>query len=98
MTYSQLYPVLIQKGLITPRGYDNPPPNPLPAWYNRHKHYAFHKGAEGHDLEGCFALKAKVRDLIKSGVLTFKDVGPNVKTNPMTDHAGASTSMVYTDQ
>lgn len=98
MTYSQLYPALIQKGLVTPRGYENPPPNPLPTWYDLHKHCAFHEGAAGHDLEGCFALKAKVRDLIKAGILNFQDIGPNVKTNPMPNYSGASTSMLDTNQ
>lgn len=98
MTYSQLYPVLIQRRLITPRGYDNPPSNPLPAWYNQRKHCAFHKVAAGHDLESCFALKVKIRDLIKDGILNFKDVGPNEKTNPIPYYTGASTSTVDTDQ
>lgn len=98
MTYSQLYHVLIQRRLITPRGYDNPPPNPVPTWYNQRKHCAFHKGAAGHDLEGCMALKVKVRELVKAGILNFKDVGSNVKTNPMPNHTGASASMMGTDQ
>lgn len=98
MMYSELYPALLQKGLVTHKGYDNPPSNPLPAWYDPHKHCAFHEGAAGHDLEGCFALKAKVRDLIKAGILNFQDIGPNVKTNPMPNYSGASTSMLDTDQ
>ena len=97
MPYSQLYPSLIQRGLVTPRGYDNPPPNPPPAWYNPSKYCDFHEGAAGHDLDSCFALKLKVQELINADILSFKDTGPNVKTNPMPDHEGASVSMVGTD-
>lgn len=98
MTYSQLYPVLIHKGLVTPRGCVGPPPNPLLVGRDPQKHCAFHKGAADHDLEGCYALKVKVKELIKDGILTFKDVGPDMRTNPVTNHAGSSTSMVFTDQ
>lgn len=65
-----------------------PPPNPLPSWYNPNAHFEFHEGAAGHDLEGCFALKARVQDLVMANILTFKDVGPNVRLTcfqPMKD-------------
>ncbi|KAI5409412.1 hypothetical protein KIW84_055010 [Lathyrus oleraceus] len=33
MTYTELYPYLLQKGLVVPRPL-GPPPDPLPTWYN----------------------------------------------------------------
>lgn len=98
MTYSKLYPSLIQRGLVIPKGYQTPPPNPLPAWYNAAKHYEFHEGAPGHDLDYCFALKFKVQELIKSDILSFKDTDPNVKTNPMPNHAGPSVNMLESEE
>ncbi|XP_050908561.1 white-opaque regulator 2 [Lathyrus oleraceus] len=79
MTYTELYPSLLQKRLVTPRPL-GPPPNPLPPWYNQDAHCLFHEGAPGHDLEGCYALKHIVRELVKKKILSFRDVGPNVKT------------------
>ncbi|XP_050909226.1 uncharacterized protein LOC127123003 [Lathyrus oleraceus] len=85
MTYTELYPSLLQKGLVTPRSL-GPPPNPLPPWYNPDAHCPFHGGAPGHDLEGCYALKHIVRDLVEKKILSFRDAGPNVKNNPLPAH------------
>ena len=32
----------------------------------------------------------EVQKLVKSGVLSFKDVGPNVKDNPLPKHGGVN--------
>ncbi|XP_050875374.1 uncharacterized protein LOC127079000 [Lathyrus oleraceus] len=85
MTYTELYPSLLQKGLVTPRPL-GPPPNSLPPWYNPNAHFPFHGGSPGHDLEGCYALKHIVRDLVEKKILSFRDVGPNVKNNPLPAH------------
>ncbi|XP_050909925.1 uncharacterized protein LOC127123778 [Lathyrus oleraceus] len=82
MSYTELYPSLLQKGLVVPR-LMGPPPDRLPPWYNPNAHCPFHEGAPGHDLEGCYALKHRVRELIDSKILSFKDMGPNVKNNPL---------------
>ena len=49
----------------------------------------YHVGSLGHMIEECIALKYKVRDLIKAGVLKFysKDE-PNVIDNPFPNHVG----------
>ena len=98
MAYSKLYPSLIQRGLVVPKGYKYPPPTPLPTWYNIHKHCDFHEGAPGHDLDNCYALKMKVQELIKADILSFKDTGPNVKTNPLPHHAGPSVNMLEIEE
>lgn len=41
MPYRKLYPTLIQRGLVVPKGYKTPPSTPLPAWYNTQKHCKF---------------------------------------------------------
>ncbi|XP_050889563.1 uncharacterized protein LOC127094832 [Lathyrus oleraceus] len=85
MSYTELYPSLLQKGLVVPRPM-RPPPDCLPPWYNPNAHYPFHEGSLGHDLEGYYALKHRVRELIDSKILSFKDTGPNVKNNPLPSH------------
>lgn len=97
MTYTELYPTLIAENLVQLR---QPPvvPKKLPWWYKTNASCAFHQNALGHSLEDCFPLKVEVQKLMRAGILTFKDAGPIVKTNPMADYAGASTSMMDTDQ
>lgn len=56
MMYTELYPYVLQKGLVVPRPL-GPSPDPFPPWYNPNAHFPFHEGAPGHDLEGCSALK-----------------------------------------
>lgn len=85
MTYSELYPYLLQKGLVVPR---NLPPllEPYLMWYNLNAHCTFHNGAPGHDLEGFFSLKSRVKELVMSKILIFRDIGSNVKNNPLLTH------------
>ena len=35
-------------------------------------------------------MKTEVQKLVKSGILSFTDVGPNVKDNPLPKHGGAN--------
>lgn len=83
--YTELYPSLLQKGLVVPRPL-GPPSDPLHPWYNPNAHCSFHEGAPRHDLEGCYALKHIVRELVEKKILSFKDLGPNVKSNPLPSH------------
>lgn len=55
MKYTELYPSLLQKGLVVPRPL-GPPRDPLPPWYPN-AHCPFHEGAPGHDLKRCYTLK-----------------------------------------
>ena len=45
-------------------------------------------------MENCYPLKTKVQDLVRSGVLFFEDVGPNVKKNPLPEHGESAVNMV----
>ncbi|XP_050916145.1 uncharacterized protein LOC127131260 [Lathyrus oleraceus] len=93
MSYTELYPSLLQKGLVVSRPM-GPPPDRLPPWYNPNAHCPFHEGAPGHDLEGCYALKHRVRELIESKILSFKDMGPNVKKNPLPSHENPGVNAI----
>ncbi|XP_050877217.1 uncharacterized protein LOC127080975 [Lathyrus oleraceus] len=93
MTYTELYPSLLQKGLVVPIPM-GPPPDCLPPWYNPNAHCPFHEGALGNDLEGCYALKHRVRELIESKILSFKDMGPNVKNNPLPPHGDPTVNAI----
>jgi hypothetical protein len=92
MTYAELYPSLIDRKLITPRDPPAVPANPQ-WWYKPKLHCVYHSGAPGHDVENCYPLKTKVQGLVRSGILFFEDVGPNVKKNPLLEH-GKSVNMV----
>ncbi|KAI5411761.1 hypothetical protein KIW84_056725 [Lathyrus oleraceus] len=92
MSYAELYPSLIERKLITPR---DPPAIPAKPqwWYKPDMHCVYHSGAPGHDMENCFLLKTKVQDLMRCGILSFEDAGPNVTKNPLLEH-GKSVNMV----
>ncbi|KAI5434398.1 hypothetical protein KIW84_021296 [Lathyrus oleraceus] len=92
MTYTELYPFLIERKLITPRDPPAIPANPQ-WWYKPELHCVYHFGAPGHDVENCYPLKTKVQDLVRCGILCFEDVGPNVKKNPLPEH-GKFVNMV----
>ncbi|KAI5394366.1 hypothetical protein KIW84_061158 [Lathyrus oleraceus] len=93
ITYAELYPSLIERELITPRDPPAVPTNPQ-WWYKPELHFVYHSGAPGHDVENCYPLKTKVQDLVRSGILFFEDVGPNVKKNPLSEHGKAAVNMV----
>ncbi|KAI5386035.1 hypothetical protein KIW84_072563 [Lathyrus oleraceus] len=93
MTYAELYPSLIDRKLITRRDPPAVPINPQ-WWYKLELHCVYHSGAPEHDVENYYPLKTKVQDLVKSGILFFEDVGPNVKKNPFPEHGKAAVNMV----
>jgi len=85
MKYSELLPTLLEKDLVQTKA---PPsvPERLPVWYRADLSCAFHQGAPGHDVEYCFALKNAVHKLIQANIMSFKDLNPNVQTNPLQNH------------
>lgn len=89
MNYTELLPSLVNKKHIQTR----PPPH-VPYWYEADQFYAYHQDAPRHNLEDCYGLKYGVQILIKSGILYFKDVNPNVQVNPLPQHGEASINTV----
>ncbi|PNX82497.1 coatomer subunit zeta-3, partial [Trifolium pratense] len=93
MSYTELFPALIEKNLIQTRA---PPPVPakLPWWYRSDLFCAFHQGAPDHDLDRCLVFKSEVQRLIRANILSFKDLNPNVQANPLPNHGTSSVNMV----
>ncbi|XP_050890842.1 uncharacterized protein LOC127096299 [Lathyrus oleraceus] len=71
-----------------------PPPDRLPPWYNPNTHCPFHEGSPRYDLEGCYALRHRVRELIDSKILSFRDMGPNVKNKPLPPHGDPTVNAI----
>ncbi|KAI5407897.1 hypothetical protein KIW84_053949 [Lathyrus oleraceus] len=92
VSYAELYPSLIERKLITPRDPLAIPANPQ-WWYKPGQHCVYHSGASGHNVENCYPLKTKVQDLMRCGILSFEDPGPNVTKNPLPEN-GKSVNMV----
>ena len=86
MTYTELYPKLVQLGSLVPM--DIPPMQPpYPRWYNENARCDYHSDNRGHSTEDCTALKRRVHDLIKVEALAFDDDDvPDVNRNPLSDH------------
>ena len=86
MTYTELYPSMVQKSLITTRPLI--PRNPPLAGFRSDLHCEFHQGAADHDLESCYALKNRVQELVKANILIFKEAGPNVINSSLLKQSG----------
>ena len=86
MTYTKLYPKLVQLESLVPM--DIPPMQPpYPRWYNENAHCDYHFSNRGHSTEDCTTLKRKVHDLIKARALAFDDKYVlDVNRNPPLDH------------
>jgi len=73
--YSELLPTLLERNWVQIKA---PPPIPkkLPARFRADLSCVFHQGAPGHDVEGCYALKNAVQDLVEANILSFEDFEP----------------------
>ncbi|KAH1212837.1 hypothetical protein GmHk_14G040928 [Glycine max] len=93
MAYSELWPSLLENHLVVaiPGKVLQPP---YPKWYDPGAKCAYHSGVPGHNIDSCLPFKYKVQHLISAGWLSFQEKGPNVKTNPLASHGGASVNAV----
>ena len=98
MTYTELYPKLVQGGLLSL--VDIPPLQPLyPRWYNENVHCDYHSSNRGHSTKNCTALKRRVQDLIKKGELTFEDEDIlNMNRNPLPNHDGPRINAIESSE
>ncbi|KAH1257306.1 hypothetical protein GmHk_03G007310 [Glycine max] len=96
MAYSELWPSLLENHLVVaiPGKVLQPP---YPKWYDPGAKCAYHSGVPGHNIDSCLPFKYKVRHLISAGWLSFQEEGPNVRTNPLASHGGASVNAVEED-
>ena len=82
MTYTELYPKLIQGGMLVLVSIPPIRP-PYLRWYNENASCDYHSGNRGYSLEDYTTLKWRVSDFIKREELTFEDEDvPNINGNP----------------
>ena len=98
MTYTELYPKLIQSDLL--KSVSIPPIRPpYPRRYKENTNCDYHLGNRGHSLEDCTALKWRVSDFIKRWELTFKDEDvSNVNENSLPNHGGPKVNAVESNK
>ncbi|KAH1262383.1 hypothetical protein GmHk_02G005020 [Glycine max] len=96
MAYAELWPSLLENHLVVaiPGKVLQPP---YPKWYDPGAKCVYHSGVSGHNIDSCMPFKYKVQHLISAGWLAFKEEGPNVKTNPLASHGGASVNVIEED-
>ena len=96
MPLTQLYPILIEKNLISPivpRPYNGPQRRD----FNQNLTCDFHFGEVGHTVENCQQLRHRVQDLIDYGILKFEGL-PNITTNPLPNHPEGEVNMVEVEE
>ena len=96
MPMTELYPILIEKKLISPavpRPYNGPPRRD----FNPNLTCDFHFGEVGHTIENCNHLRHRIQDLIDHGVLKFEGL-PNITTNPLPNHPEGGVNMVEIEE
>jgi len=59
MKYAELLPMFLEI------------PKELPAQFRADLSCVFHQGAPGHDIEGCYAFKNEVQDLVEANLMPF---------------------------
>ncbi|RDX71529.1 hypothetical protein CR513_49111, partial [Mucuna pruriens] len=91
MSYTALFHQLLQKQMITTMPL-RPLEPPYPRNYNPNAKCEYHEGGPGHTTENCWAFKHKVQDLLEQGWLKLEANKPNVSTNPLPPHEGASVN------
>ena len=98
MTYTELYPKLVQSGLLLLIDI-RPLQSPYLKGYNENVHCDYHSGNRGHSIANCTTLKWKVQNLIKKRELTFEDEDiSNVNRNPLSNHRGPRVNAMKNDQ
>ena len=65
-------------------------PSTFPWYYKADQTCDFHQGAPGQNIENCYPLKSRVKKMVRSGLMSFKDVGPNIKDNQLPRHGGGN--------
>ncbi|KAL5162547.1 hypothetical protein HKD37_07G019647 [Glycine soja] len=96
MAYSELWLSLLENHLVVAihgRVFQRP----YPRWYDPGAKCEYHSGAPRHNIDSCLPFRYKVQHLISAGWLSFQEEGPNVKTNLLASHGGASVNAVEED-
>jgi hypothetical protein len=96
MPLTQLYPILIEKSLISPvvpRPYNSPQRRD----FDQNLTCDFHFREMGHAVENCQQLRHRVQDLINHGILKFEGL-PNITTNPLPNHPEGNVNMIEIEE
>ncbi|XP_014524575.1 uncharacterized protein LOC106780783 [Vigna radiata var. radiata] len=93
MTYTELLPHLLKKGLASVRPM-KPLQSPYPKSFDPNARCDFHGGGMGHSTKRCITLKFKVQSLIDAGWLKFQEDKPSVEVNPLSEHGSTSTNKI----
>ncbi|RDX62724.1 hypothetical protein CR513_58914, partial [Mucuna pruriens] len=90
MTYTDLLPQLLEQKLmeVIPL---KPVEPPYRRSYDPNARCGYHGGVIGHATKRCWSLKHK------SGLLGFKDQGPNVQNNPLLAHKNVAINAISHD-
>ncbi|XP_017972276.1 PREDICTED: uncharacterized protein LOC108661075 [Theobroma cacao] len=93
--YTTLLPQLIENRLLA-RTPLEPLRPPFPKWYDPNAHYDYYFGIQRHSTENCTALKHKVQELIKAGLLNFaKKDNSSVDGNPLPNHGRPTVNAIH---
>jgi hypothetical protein len=93
MPYGQILPYLLQKGMVEPKPLAPLTP-PYPPFYDANARCEYHVGFPEHNIQSCKTFKYKVQELLDRKLISFKEEGPNVKTNPPPGHASSSVNAI----
>ena len=91
MPLTKMYQRLLSIGQVVPVPLIPLQP-PFPNWYKPDQKCEYHAGAVGHNIDGCLGFKRKILQLIKTRWISFNE-SPNVRTNPLPNHASGSGGM-----
>ena len=97
MTYTELYPNMVQLGSLVPMDI-SPMQPPYPRWYTENARCDYHSDNRGHSTKDCTALKRRVHDLIKAGALAFDNEDIlDVNKNLLLDHQRPKVNAVESE-
>ena len=96
MPMTELYPILIEKSLISPI-VPKPYNGPQRRDFDQNSTCDFHFGEVGHSVNNCQQLRHRVQDLIDHGILKFEGL-PNITTNPLPNHPERNVSMIEIEE
>lgn len=72
-----------------------PPRIPLyPPGFDKNARCEYHDGSLRQTTDNYKALKYKVKELIDAKLLTFREMGLNVKNNPLSSHIIPSINLI----
>jgi len=73
--YTEFLPTLLERNWVQIKA-PLPIPKKLPTRFRADLSCVFHQGTPGHDVEGCYALKNAVQDLVEANILSLEEFEP----------------------